>query len=187
MLYRFGEEDLNFGGWLFNRKSKSKRKSRKRRKSKKSKRKSRKRRSFGKKRSRGKVRRSVRKVGGKTVTMTVVDPYEGLVKIQGKVVKLPMTLLDELQDTAGSIIESGERIKILDPVNGVFMVAGEIIDVPFNLSKSVLKGSQLKSTKRSKRKRSKRKRRRRRFSSFGAFGGGRPSTLLGMEGPYMAM
>ena len=23
--------------------------------------------------------------------------------------------------------------------------------------------------------------------SFGAFGGGRPSTLLGMEGPYMAM
>jgi hypothetical protein len=26
-----------------------------------------------------------------------------------------------------------------------------------------------------------------RSRAFGAFGGGRPSTLLGMEGPYMAM
>jgi hypothetical protein len=26
-----------------------------------------------------------------------------------------------------------------------------------------------------------------RLNYFGAFGGGRPSTLLGMEGPYMAM
>lgn len=180
MLYRYGESDLNFGGWLFKRKSskKSKKKSKKRKSRRRTRRRTRRRSSFGRRRRSRRRSRPVRKGGKKAVTMVIVDPYEGLVKIQGKLIQLPTDLLDDLQDATGKVMKVNRKIKVLDPAKGVFDVAGEVVNLPFNLSKSVLRGSKLKSSRRSK-KRSKRRK------SFGSFGGGRPSTLLGMEGPYM--
>ena len=118
MLYRFGQDDLNFGSLgFFQCEKKSKGRSKKKYKKKKSRR-------FGRKRS---IRSSIRKSTKKGVKMVIEDPYEGLVKINRKIVKVPIRVIDELEKGTTSVIRAGDKIEILDPVNGVFKVSGEIV------------------------------------------------------------